>query len=81
MGYVGTSGTLHDGRTGVRLLCSENCEAGEGCTCYELAIEDAVGDTPEEKADDLTQKAQGDGLPLTATAAADGVITFTYGQA
>lgn len=81
MSYVGMSGTLHDGRPGIRLMCEEDCKAGEACGCYELAIEDTVGKTTEQKAEELTTNAKEDGLSINVSAEKDGSLSFTFGDA
>lgn len=77
MGYVGMSGTLHDGSDGCHLI-------GDDCPndCYELACHHAVGATPEERAEDLAQTAQGDGVPLAVEVCDHNVdaFDFTYGN-
>lgn len=73
--HVGVSGTLHDGRDGVHLAAGD-CPSAD---CYELATADAVGATPEAKADDLTQQAESDAVQVVAVAD-DGVIAFTFGS-
>lgn len=73
--HVGVSGTLHDGRDGLHLV-ADDCPSDD---CYEMATADAVGATAEEKAEDLTEKAESDAMPVVAEVQ-DGVIGFTYGS-